>query len=204
MDEASMRDEMTDVFEVIRRRRSVRRFADIDVPELDLERILDAARYAPSSGNQQPWKFLVSRDRSRRDGLRKLAVERTLSLYREKLSMSDEELDERRGSIAEYVEGLLSAPVHVVVLTDNESEYASYNHHDGPLAAANLMLAARALGYGTLYITDGIPESVIREVFGIPDRYTFVCMTPIGVPETWPTEGTRNDLGSFLVRETFA
>jgi nitroreductase len=74
MEEASMRDEMTDVFEVIRPRRSGRRFADIDVPTLDLERILDDARYVPSSGNQQPWKLLVSRDRSRHDGLRKLAL----------------------------------------------------------------------------------------------------------------------------------
>ena len=40
----------------------------------------------------------------------------------------------------EYYGQCFSAPVYVTVLTDNESKYASYNHWDGPLAAANLMI----------------------------------------------------------------
>ena len=61
--------------QVIEGRRTVRRYTDAPVPEDDVRRILDAARYAPSSGNEQPWKFLVVRDRKRMDELRDAAFE---------------------------------------------------------------------------------------------------------------------------------
>ncbi len=50
-----MTDRNSDVFDVIARQRTVRCFTDAPVPEGDLMKILDAARMAPSSGNQQPW-----------------------------------------------------------------------------------------------------------------------------------------------------
>jgi len=65
------------------------------------------------------------------------------------------------------------------------------------------MLAARALGYGTIYGTGGVPEAAVREVFAIPDRYEFVILTPIGVPESRPEAPVRKELESFLVYERF-
>ena len=108
------------------------------------------------------------------------------------------ERDSRRADIQHRMDGYFSAPVYVVVLTDSQSAYPSYNHHDGPLAAGYLMLAARALGYGTVYITDAIPDEVTREVLAIPARYERVCITPIGIPDAWPcllyTSARRADL----------
>ena len=49
-----MTDRNSDVFDVIARQRTVRRFTNAPMPEEDLMKILDAARMAPSSGNQQP------------------------------------------------------------------------------------------------------------------------------------------------------
>ena len=189
--------------EVIEGRRTVRQYTDAPVPDEDVRRILDAARYAPSSGNEQPWKFLIVRDRRRIDELRDTAVRATLDYCRTKLGMSNEQVEEQRKTQTEYVAGCLSAPVLVAILVDKEAKWARYSRHDGALAAANLMLAARALGYGTIYGTDGGPESAVREVFRIPDRYEFVILTPIGVPESWPEAPRRKDLESFLVYERF-
>ena len=96
-----------------------------------------------------------------------------------------------------------SAPVYIIVLTDNKSMYPDYNHWDGPLAAGYLMLSARALGYGTVFITDAIPESVTKEVFGIPDTYTRVCITPLGIPAEWPQSPPKKKLEDFILYEKF-
>ncbi len=185
-----------DFFDVVRSRRSVRKFKPDPVPEEHLRQILDAARLAPTSGNQQPWKFLVVKDRVLLDGLKDTCVERSLAARR---ARSGELTPEQIESVAQYYAEYLSAPVYVVVLTDNESRYPTYNHWDGPLAAGYLMLAARALGYGTVFCTDSIPDEITRQVFEIPDRYTRVCITPIGVPEAWPDSPPKKSHDEFIM-----
>jgi len=187
-------------FDTVRTRRSVRRFQPTPVPDAHLTRILDAARLAPTSGNQQPWKFLVVRDRAAIDRMREACIERALDARRARgITVTPEMTD----AVKESMRGYFSAPVYVVVLTDNESRYPTYNHWDGPLAAGYLMLAARALGYGTVFITDSIPDDVTRTVLDIPARYTRVCITPIGVPAAWPDTPTKKDLDDFIVHERF-
>jgi hypothetical protein len=92
----------------------------------------------------------------------------------------------RKDNASKHLAGYFSAPAFIVVLTDSQSMYPTYNHHDGPLAAGYLCLAARALGYGTVYVTDAIPEQATREVLAIPERHERVCITPLGIPDGWP------------------
>ena len=187
-------------FETVRSRRSVRRYLATPVPDEHLREILDAARLAPTAGNQQPWKFLVVRERGSIDRMREACIERSLEARREQGVTVTDVMAE---SIRQSYQGYFSALVYVVVLTDNESQYPAYNHWDGPLAAGYLMLAARALGYGTVFITDSIPADVTKEVLSIPDRYTRVCITPIGVPESWPDSPEKKELDEFIVYERF-
>ena len=187
-------------FQTVRSRRSVRQFRPTPVSQEHLRQILDAARLAPTSGNQQPWKFLAVRDSGLIDRLKETCIEKSLEARRARgLTISAE----MTASVRESFQGYFSAPVYVVVLTDNESRYPTYNHWDGPLAAGYLMLAARALGYGTVFITDSIPVDVTREVLNIPDHLTRVCITPIGVPETWPESPEKKELDEFIVRDRF-
>lgn len=187
-------------FETVRGRRSVRKFLPTAIPESHLQAILDAARLAPTSGNQQPWKFIVVRKAEVIQELMDASVEKGLEARRARgMDVSDEVVAAARASM----QGYFSAPVYVVVLTDNESRYPTYNHWDGPLAAGNLMLAARALGYGTVFITDAIPEDVTKAVLNIPDKYTRVCITPLGVPEAWPDSPEKKSLGEMVVYDGF-
>ena len=65
------------------------------------------------------------------------------------------------------------------------------------------MIAARALGYGTVFATDSIPYKITKKVFNIPDNFQFVCFTPLGVPEEWPEAKGKKDLKEFTVFEKF-
>ena len=53
-----------DIFETIQGRKSIRRFKQAPVPDEDLNKILDAGRWAPSANNTQPWSFIVIKDRA--------------------------------------------------------------------------------------------------------------------------------------------
>lgn len=193
------------LFEAVRARRSVRKFNPTPVPEEHLQAILDAARLAPTSGNQQPWKFLVVRDPGKIRELKEACVRwrQEYFLQQENPNATEEEQADRRRRSVEYYDAFLGAPVCVIVLTDDHSQWPTYNQYDGPLAAANLMLAARALGYGTVFATDSVPDQVTRAVFHIPESYTRVCLTPIGVLENWPETPPKKALEEFIVRETF-
>jgi nitroreductase len=70
------------------------------------------------------------------------------------------------------------------------------------MAAGYLMLAARALGYGTVYITDSIPDEITREVLAIPARYQRVCITPVGIPAGWPDPSPKKKLEDLVAYET--
>ena len=98
---------------------------------------------------------------------------------------------------------MLTAPVYVAVLVDSKAKYSEYVTIDGTLAAANLMIAARALGYGTGFFTTFFPEAQMKAFFNIPEQYKLICFTPIGVPEEWPKPPSKKDLKELVVFETF-
>lgn len=201
---SSVIDDAADsIFDVIKNRRSVRKYKPDPVPQQDVHKIIDAARMAATSGNQQPWKFLVVQERNRIDALKEFCIKKSIERFTAERKPSKTDLESRIERITQYYDNYLSAPVYVVILTDNNSEYPDYNHWDGPLAAANLMLAARALGYGTVFCTDSINEEITREFFNIPDQYTRVCITPIGVPDEWPESPEKKTLENLIVHDTF-
>ena len=192
----------SDIWYVLQNRRSVRKFRADTIPNNDILKILDAAKMAPTSGNQQPWKFLVIRNKEKIIQMKEACIRRALDRYDKKEHKSgsrDQFEKQARSNFDLYY----SAPVYIIILTDNNSTYPDYNHWDGPLAAENLMLAARALGYGTVFITDAIPEEVTKEVFNIPDRYNRVCITPLGVPVEWPKSPEKKKLGDFILYDKF-
>jgi nitroreductase len=190
------------LFEVLRTRRSVRKFKSTRIPDEHVNHILEAARMAPTAGNQQPWKFLVVRDRAKLDELRIECLASRTARYREE-GLSEDQMADKMSKAGEYFDGFLTAPVHIIVLTDSNSEWPTYNEKDGTLAAGHLLLAARALGYGSVFATDSISEEVTKKVFRIPDNYIRICYIPIGVPEEWPETPPKRDLGEFIVRDTF-
>jgi nitroreductase len=191
-------------FETVAARRSVRSFKADAVSDAHLAMILDAARMAATSGNQQPWKFLVVRDPQTTAALKKACLEAGMQRILAGAGSTAAPDPEKVRKLQGYYDTIFTAPLFVVVLVDKQSKYPDYNHFDGPMAAANLMLAARALGYGTVFYTDTISPDVARRVLRIPERYEQVCITPIGVPSEWPKAPAKRELSDFIVYESFS
>ena len=122
-----------DIFDAIKKRRSVRKFKSTPVTEEHLKMILSAANYAPSPRNRQAWKFVVIRDRNILDQIKEACIKRTGERARQ------------------YFTDYLSAPVYIVIVASTKTRNPINDFIGGALAAQNLMLAARALGYGTVY-----------------------------------------------------
>jgi len=195
------------VLAVFPRRQTVRRYKSDPVPDERVREILDAARRGPTCMNQQPWKFLVIRDRTKIDAMKKRTLDLLAKRFEASAAKNKElkasDIESRKAQSIRFTEGYFTAPVYVVVLVDSESPCSGYAlKHDGPIAAAYLMLAARALGYGTAYLTDGIPDEVTREVLAIPSRYQRICITPIGVPDRWPDPKPKRKLEEMVAYET--
>jgi nitroreductase/ketosteroid isomerase-like protein len=191
------------LFGIIQKRRTVRAFKSEPVPEEHILKILDAARMAPTAGNQQPWKFLVIRDREKLDKLQVEALGWYLKVYKEKMNPSEADVKATQDALKGILENVLSAPVYVAVLADSEAKHAKYIDHDGPLAAGYLMIAARALGYGSGYFTTFFPEDQMRTFFRIPEKYKLVCFTPIGIPADWPEAPEKKPLDEMVIFEDF-
>jgi nitroreductase len=183
-------------FEVVQKRVSVRNYKPDPVPPEHLERILEAARQAPNAGNQQPWRFLVVQGKDRLNEFRNVA-RRSRKKW---LLDNGYEADTDEGMKAHY-DRILGAPLQVVVLIDTVVRYRGYAEQDGALAAENIMLAARALGYGSVMITGSVSADTVRMFFKVPRRYSINCLIPIGVPDSWPVKRERRPLSEFVFHE---
>jgi len=184
------------LFEVIKQRVSVRKYKTIDVPQEHLEKILGAARLAPNSGNQQACRYLVVRDREKLDQLKKDCIRARVSV----LEARGDDVPEEE-NIRKYYDDVFSAPLYILVLVDMTVRFKGYEDKDGSLAAGHIMLAARALGYGTVFYTDSVPEELCTRHFSIPETYSRTCMIPVGVPESWPSRRERKPLEELVFYE---
>lgn len=190
------------LFDTIENRRTVRKFKPQPVPKEHLLKILDAARFAATAGNQQPWKFLVIQDRQKLDALEEAALSWALEEQMKKKEFSKEEKNDICWKLRAALENIMSAPVYIAVLVDSQSKYPDYNIYDGTLAMGNLMIAARALGYGTGFFTSFFPEAKMKEFLHIPERYGLICFTPIGIPEEWPPVPAKKSLEDLVIFDT--
>ncbi len=136
---AAKGDEAADIkgfLAVFPKRQTVRRYKSDPVPEEALRQIIDAARYGPTCMNQQPWKFLVIRDRAKIEAMRKMTLglleKRYESFAAQRKDMKPEELQAQKAKASRFTEGYFTAPVYVVVLVDAECPCSGYGlNHDG-------------------------------------------------------------------------
>jgi|WetSurMetagenome_2_1015567.scaffolds.fasta_scaffold109405_2 nitroreductase len=173
-------------FEVIKTRRAVRNYKATPIPKKHVQMILEAARMTPSAGNQQPWKLLVVDDPAKILELREECIAMQLDQFKTQGNPTAEELEKFKEKVGKGADKYLTAPVQIIVLVDKKAPYPDYIIKDGSLIGGYILLVARALGYGTVFVTDAIPEAATRKVFSIPDHYERICIIPLGLPVEWP------------------
>jgi len=166
-----------DIFQVIRDRRSIRKYKETPVEAAKIEQILDAARLAPSWKNMQCWRFLVISDQK----------------IKQALLRAFPEDNPGRKAIA-------TAPVLIVVCADtSESGIENgieYYVADTAIAFEHLCLAAHALGLGTCWM-GWFDEASIRSSLAIPKNIRVVGITPLGYPDQEPKARPRKPLSEI-------
>lgn len=183
-----------DFFEVIKKRRSIRRYKPDAVKRQAIEKILDAANWAPSGMNLQQWEFIVvSKDRIN------LLANNYLELVEEFTKGWDNTPGTRlvsRDEILKFAANYGNAPHIIVVLTDKSDDpnYQKAHLESASAAMENMLLAATALGLGTCWMTGPLrDEKSLRHLLEIPDDKEMVAVTPLGYPAIIPQPVKRID-----------
>jgi nitroreductase len=162
--------------DLARRRRSVRAYRPDPVPDELLEVVLEAARWAPSAVNTQPWEFIV---------------------------VTNPELKAAAGRQARYFgvgwPHIHQAPALIAVCG---RQMTPFSRDDCIFAAANLMLAATDMGLGTCWI-GGFTEATIRELLGIPEGYVLPGFCTLGYPAGETPAPPKRPLSEMVHRDGF-
>jgi nitroreductase len=190
-----------EVMEAIKARRSIRKYKTAPVDDKTLEAVLEAARWAPSWANTQCWRFVVVRDSDIRNRLADTAI--TVSSSRPNTG----------------AEAMRDAPVAIVACaelgkagyrrgkpdTDEVRQPATdkgdWYMFDVALAMQNLVLAAHALGLGTVHI-GAFDAKKAAAVLGVPEGFCVVEMTPLGYPDEDRTS-VRKELSEIVYYDKY-
>ena len=179
-----------DCLEAITTRRSIRQYKDTPVTDEVLNKVLEAARWAPSWANTQCTRYVVVRDSAT-----KTKLAETLS----------------RGNPA--TEAIKNAPVVIVACAElKKSGYyrgevatdkGDWFMFDVGIAMENLALAAHALGLGTVHVGNIPDAKKVEEILGLPEGVVAVEMTPLGYPAIEVKAPRRKELSEIAFYEKY-
>jgi nitroreductase len=211
-----------ELYEAMRNAPTSRRFTGEPVDPAQIERALDAARFAPSGGNRQGWRVVVVTAPDTRRALRDLYLPHWrayLELTGGARMLEDPDAFEAKRvrmvqRANDYAEHLDEVPVHLVVGV----QLADLAVTDGSLPrtsivggasiypfAQNLLLALRNEDLGAAMTTLLVPaEAEVRELLGIPQEIAIAAHIGAGHrADDWPRQLSRNAVGEFAFAERF-
>ena len=208
---------MGDILDIIKKRRSIRRYKPDDVPDELLDKIMEAGRWSPSGDNAQPWRFIVVRDPEIKKKMGEIAKEGSARRFTaeyhtgrmqerfeslkdpEKLAKAFGKL--RSGEVSEF---LAEAPVVIVVCAHLDVWDVPY---DSAMATENMMLMATSLGLGTCCVvapvSDMRDDIKMMELLKVPHGYKIVCPLAVGYPDESPNPRPRLPLEDIVYYEGF-
>lgn len=177
-------------YDVIRSRKSIRKYTAQKVPEDVLERILEAARWAPSWANKQCWRYIVVDDPKLMPGI-------------------------VSGMVRSW-----NAPLFIVACADpaNSGHRNGQDYYlvDVAISMEHLVLAAAAEGLGTCWLGGMFDEASVKKTLEIPEKIKVVAVTPLGYPDKGAMKGllgnairtaigahTRKPLGEIASRNKY-
>ena len=174
--------------------RAIRRYRDEAVPDDDLSTILWHATRAPSGSNRQPFRFVVLRDGPRAQQAKRLLGESFRALWAEKRrrdgydagSGTDDDSPKARmaRTMQHFVDHFERTPVVVLACLQRYRDPHPTEGASVYPACQNLLLAARALGYGgVVTMWHSFVEDELRDLLDIPDGVAISATIALGRPE---------------------
>ncbi len=194
-----------DFLEVLKTRRSIRKFLPDEITEADIKKIIQAASYAPSGGNLQNWHFIITRPKEVRE--RMLEV---ISNKIEKIlpSIGSQKARNEFSSYSKYMKIFEGAPVVIAVIRKPYRSLASgimkrfkipYKTDAGiqgvSAAIQNLLLAAHVLGYGACWMTGPlIAREELEKLLGVSAEDELAALIPLGKYQENPAPTPRKSV----------
>ncbi|MFP3318346.1 MAG: nitroreductase family protein [Thermoplasmata archaeon] len=186
--------------EIVRTRRSIRRFKRSEIPDTKIMAILDSARWAPSYRNSQPWHLLVVNSPEDLEFISKLYLESYLKLAD---NLKNNEASAIR-AIADMLKKEVSEASFTVIMIADPSRSISWPI-DLSMASQNMMLMAHNLGIGSSFIdltysrmSSYFNKELMRERFNIPEGLVIFSMIVFGIPEEIPRPPQRKSLSEII------
>jgi nitroreductase len=187
-----------EVLEAIKNRRSIRHYRDDPIDDDTVNKVLEAAHWAPSWGNTQCWRFIVVRDPQ---------IKKQVASCLNKVKF-DYELVENAATKA-----IRQAPLLIVLCAEMgkagytpdgtlATDKGDWFMFDIALAMENLTLSAHSMGLGTV-IVGGFDAAAVSRILDIPDDLRVVTMTPLGFPSNKGQLSPRKNLAEAVYYEKY-
>lgn len=163
-----------DTLDIIRQRRSIREYKKDMPKDADIEKVLEAGRWAPSGLNNQPWRFLVVKDEEKKDGLSKFT---------------------------KYSRIIRNAPLVIIVCMDIAD---SYNRDKDLMAIGaciqNMCLQAYSLGLGTCWLGEILnKKQEVTNFLKLGEDLELMAVVTVGYSAEDITEGCRKSLKNLMI-----
>jgi nitroreductase len=196
------------LLELVKARRSIRRFKPDPIPDEYVDKIIEVARWAPSGYNSQPWDFVVLKDKNIKDKIVKLCYE--TGIHIKEMEDTRESWQESRQARSGSKEGDFSAaPVFIILFGDTRTQEGlpmmiRYDKterqviYTSSLANAFLYmhLAATSLGLASQWVSrvsDPYVHCMLKDLLGIPGKLEIYDMMALGYPGFQPTPKLMRD-----------
>ncbi|MDQ2649848.1 MAG: nitroreductase family protein [Actinomycetota bacterium] len=192
--------------------RAIRRYVEEPIPEEDLATILWHATRAPSGSNRQQFRFLVLRNGPRATEARRILGESFRAGWADK--RRGEGYDEGSGkqadspkarmarSMEHFVDRFEHTPVVVLACYERHRQPNPYEGASVYPAVQNLLLAARALGYGgVMTIWHAFVEDDLRRILDIPEDVAIGATIALGRPQGHHGPVRRRPLGELVYED---
>jgi len=202
---------------VIQDRRSIREYTPDPVSDSDIDKILEAARQAPSGENAQPWRFIVVKDAATRKKLgaiagggsgRRFTAEFVTKKMQERFSSLEDEA-KKKAAFEKLTSGQVSAfladaPVDLIIVGKKDVWDLPF---DTSAAIENILLMVTALNLGACWVIapciDIRDEERIKELLGIPEGFKAISILSIGHPTRPHRPRPRLALNEIVFSEKF-
>ena len=194
---------------VFRSRRSVKEYLPKKVSNQVLSRILEAAKWAPSAHNAQPWRFIVIQDSATKQKLAKAMA----GSWGKDMSKNGVPKEQRKSLIKASVERFENAPIIIIAcLTmegmdkypDEQRKKVEYFMAVQSVAAAieNMLLAAYGEGLGSCWFCAPLfCQDVVRKVLEIPQNVDPQALITLGYPAEKPNPPLRKALEEIVYQD---
>ena len=195
---------------IIQERRSIRSFRpEVPAKELILK-LIDAARFAPSATNFQPWKFFVITNPDVKDKMASIVSEKLDRLDKTKQRRASADAENVKKFGREYFLFFRKAPVVIATFFKPYPIAASFGYESGPhgeekmqmvsiestsAAVQNMLLFAHCLGLGACWL-DGplIARKELEEMLNVDEPWKLMCLVAVGYPKNIPSPVRRKKL----------